>query len=121
MTLNQVERDRHNGRIVVKLFLALWPKARKLNKSFLRTFSPSNLDTKSITNAAKMAWRSQGITGSNNIPLGTRRRFGGDDDGAKNGDYASPASNGTSDSYKRGRSPTRGTSTSSQYSQSTNF
>ena len=25
-----------------------------------------------------MAWRQQGITGSNNIPLGTRRRAGGD-------------------------------------------
>ncbi|KAJ9620541.1 Branchpoint-bridging protein [Taxawa tesnikishii (nom. ined.)] len=25
-----------------------------------------------------MAWRNQGITGSNNIPLGNRRRFGGD-------------------------------------------
>ena len=28
-----------------------------------------------------MSWRNQGITGSNNIPLGTRRRFGGDEDG----------------------------------------
>lgn len=25
-----------------------------------------------------MSWRNQGITGSNNIPLGSRRRFGGD-------------------------------------------
>lgn len=53
-----------------------------------------------------MSWRSQGITGSNNIPLGNRRRFGGD----SNGD----SQNGSSyDSYgdvagKRGRSPTRG-------------
>jgi splicing factor 1 len=32
-----------------------------------------------------MAWRNQGITGSNNIPLG-KRRFGGDEeDGAPNG------------------------------------
>lgn len=27
-----------------------------------------------------MSWRNQGITGSNNIPLGNRRRLGGDDD-----------------------------------------
>lgn len=47
-----------------------------------------------------MAWRSQGITGSNNIPLGPRRRFGGDED-----DSASPAP--ASDGLKRGRSPTR--------------
>ena len=56
-----------------------------------------------------MAWRNQGITGSNNIPLGARRRFGGDDNGANNGDFDSTASNGTSDSFKRGRSPNRGT------------
>lgn len=53
-----------------------------------------------------MSWRSQGITGSNNIPLGTRRRFGGDstptEDGSRNGnDYSDAGS-------KRGRSPTRG-------------
>lgn len=29
----------------------------------------------------KMAWRNQGITGSNNIPLGARRRFGADGEG----------------------------------------
>uniref|UniRef100_A0A8H7KFC1 Splicing factor 1 helix-hairpin domain-containing protein n=1 Tax=Bionectria ochroleuca TaxID=29856 RepID=A0A8H7KFC1_BIOOC len=27
-----------------------------------------------------MSWRHQGITGSNNIPLGSRRRFGGEDE-----------------------------------------
>lgn len=42
-----------------------------------------------------MSWRSQGITGSNNIPLG-KRRFGGDDDG--------PDVDGGVD-HKRGRSP----------------
>ena len=51
-----------------------------------------------------MAWRNQGITGSNNIPLGNRRRFGGDGDG--------DSRNGTESPYgetgKRGRSPTRG-------------
>ena len=56
-----------------------------------------------------MSWRNQGITGSNNIPLGNRRRFGGDDAGdAQNGSsYAS-----REDSYpsKRGRSPARGES-----------
>ncbi|KAF2249049.1 hypothetical protein BU26DRAFT_311136 [Trematosphaeria pertusa] len=52
-----------------------------------------------------MSWRNQGITGSNNIPLGTRRRFGGDnaDDGGYN--PAEPAT-GLSE-LKRGRSPTR--------------
>lgn len=40
-----------------------------------------------------MAWRAQGITGSNNIPLGNRRRFGNDE--------APP-------DMKRGRSPERG-------------
>ena len=59
-----------------------------------------------------MAWRGQGITGSNNIPLGNRRRLPGDgfshlDDGGYN---PSPAPTGFSDSgnYKRGRSPVRG-------------
>jgi splicing factor 1 len=55
-----------------------------------------------------MSWRNQGITGSNNIPLGNRRRFGGDnaDDGGYN--PAAPAE-GLSE-LKRGRSPQRGTS-----------
>ncbi|PVH92576.1 hypothetical protein DM02DRAFT_271088 [Periconia macrospinosa] len=54
-----------------------------------------------------MAWRNQGITGSNNIPLGTRRRFGGGDNNADDVGYnpAEPA-NGMTD-LKRGRSPTR--------------
>jgi splicing factor 1 len=54
-----------------------------------------------------MAWRNQGITGSNNIPLGNRRRFG---DNADDGGYnpAAPAE-GLSE-LKRGRSPARGTS-----------
>ena len=57
-----------------------------------------------------MAWRNQGITGSNNIPLGNRRRFGGNDstppvdDGGYN---PSQSSNGFADNYKRGRSPER--------------
>ncbi|EAT80773.2 hypothetical protein SNOG_11729 [Parastagonospora nodorum SN15] len=52
-----------------------------------------------------MSWRNQGITGSNNIPLGNRRRFGGDD--ADDGGYnpAAPAE-GLSE-LKRGRSPQR--------------
>ncbi|KAK1992283.1 hypothetical protein LX36DRAFT_304049 [Colletotrichum falcatum] len=49
-----------------------------------------------------MSWRSQGITGSNNIPLG-KRRFGGEDD-----EYPQDAppdnSNGNGE-LKRGRSP----------------
>ena len=58
-----------------------------------------------------MAWRNQGITGSNNIPLGTRRKFGGDsgplmDDGGYN--PSQPLAD-MSDG-KRGRSPERSTS-----------
>jgi len=54
-----------------------------------------------------MAWRQQGSTGSNNIPLGNRRRFGGDsasprDEGGYNQSEAPDRS------FKRGRSPTRG-------------
>jgi splicing factor 1 len=52
-----------------------------------------------------MSWRNQGITGSNNIPLGNRRRFGGDGDGDSHNGTESPYG----DSGKRGRSPTRGT------------
>jgi splicing factor 1 len=60
-----------------------------------------------------MSWRGQGITGSNNIPLGSRRRFG-DGDGAtpppeEAAYHSTQPSGGVSDvSYKRGRSPTRG-------------
>lgn len=58
-----------------------------------------------------MAWRSQGSTGSNNIPLGNRRRFGGDstsppqDDGGYN--PSKPATGFSDGGYKRGRSPVR--------------
>jgi splicing factor 1 len=58
-----------------------------------------------------MAWRNQGITGSNNIPLGTRRRFGADDGDTQDGGGYTPSSSsaGMADSsYKRGRSPVRG-------------
>jgi splicing factor 1 len=66
-----------------------------------------------------MSWRSQGITGSNNIPLGNRRRFGGDDGGAQDGGYVpSPSSDGMADSsYKRGRSPARGMCLFNHYSE----
>ncbi|KAF4785385.1 zinc knuckle [Colletotrichum scovillei] len=49
-----------------------------------------------------MSWRNQGITGSNNIPLG-KRRFGGDDGGEEEFQEA-PPSNGNGE-LKRGRSP----------------
>jgi len=58
-----------------------------------------------------MAWRNQGITGSNNIPLGNRRRFGGEgsappnDDGGYN--PSQPATGLSEVGYKRGRSPVR--------------
>ncbi|KAB5575641.1 hypothetical protein GE09DRAFT_990974 [Coniochaeta sp. 2T2.1] len=56
-----------------------------------------------------MAWRSQGITGSNNIPLGKVRRVGGSsDDGHQDGPIdATPYSNGSNGDLKRGRSPER--------------
>ncbi|KAK4100119.1 hypothetical protein N658DRAFT_559824 [Parathielavia hyrcaniae] len=62
-----------------------------------------------------MAWRNQGITGSNNIPLG-KRRFGadGEEDGFTNGTASPSGSNGVAHSVsngdrdvKRGRSPER--------------
>ncbi|KAJ6166841.1 splicing factor [Penicillium chermesinum] len=49
-----------------------------------------------------MAWRNQGITGSNNIPLG-RRRFAGEDE--EDSRTATPSS--VHDGPKRGRSPAR--------------
>lgn len=58
-----------------------------------------------------MAWRNQGITGSNNIPLGSRRKFGGSDstppvdDGGYN--PTQPQTGLADASYKRGRSPER--------------
>ncbi|KAJ5386602.1 hypothetical protein N7509_009143 [Penicillium cosmopolitanum] len=51
-----------------------------------------------------MAWRNQGITGSNNIPLG-RRRFAGDEGEEDDSRTATPAS--MPDGPKRGRSPVR--------------
>ncbi|XXG99959.1 hypothetical protein Hte_006300 [Hypoxylon texense] len=55
-----------------------------------------------------MSWRNQGITGSNNIPLGKSRRFGGEPEDAPvardNGSDGFSASNGDRD-LKRGRSP----------------
>lgn len=52
-----------------------------------------------------MSWRSQGITGSNNIPLGARRRFAGEDDGSEE---PMPPPVDADVSLKRGRSPVRG-------------
>jgi hypothetical protein len=56
----------------------------------------------------KMSWRQQGSTGSNNIPLGNRRRFGGDG-GSKDDNYSSaqPSNNSADGGSKRGRSPVR--------------
>ena len=57
-----------------------------------------------------MAWRQQGSTGSNNIPLGNRRRFGGDDPSPQHdGGYnpTQPSSGFSEGGYKRGRSPVR--------------
>ena len=58
-----------------------------------------------------MAWRNQGITGSNNIPLGARRRFGGGDSAPPpdDGGYnpSQPQAWPADGNYKRGRSPER--------------
>lgn len=64
-----------------------------------------------------MAWRQQGSTGSNNIPLGNKRRFVAGDSASPphndNGYHPSAPSNGNSDGgFKRGRSPVRGKSLS---------
>ncbi|KAJ9614019.1 hypothetical protein H2200_002155 [Cladophialophora chaetospira] len=61
-----------------------------------------------------MSWRNQGITGSNNIPLGNRRRFGGDSNGDSQND-SSRNSPYDGDSLKRGRSPPRGATLDIQY------
>lgn len=66
-----------------------------------------------------MSWRNQGITGSNNIPLGTRRRLGGDGNGESQND-SSRNSPFDGDSGKRGRSPSRGTAPSPLSIQQTN-
>lgn len=64
-----------------------------------------------------MSWRNQGITGSNNIPLGNRRRIGGDgDDGGYN-----PAEPSAGLDLKRGRSPTRGKSPHRYYHSHSNI
>lgn len=69
------------------------------------TFARHPIDLEHLS--AIMSWRNQGITGSNNIPLGNRRRFGGDDDAG--GYNPSAPAEGLSE-LKRGRSPERGKS-----------
>lgn len=56
-----------------------------------------------------MSWRNQGITGSNNIPLGTRRRFGGSESATPDA-YTAPEPVPYENGGKRGRSPVQGTS-----------
>jgi splicing factor 1 len=93
----------------------------KLLQARLRTTSPANITTTtSIASptTTTMSWRNQGITGSNNIPLGKSRRFGGtaDSDGGstpQRGDReASQSALSDRDhdrerELKRGRSPER--------------
>jgi splicing factor 1 len=62
-----------------------------------------------------MSYRAQGTTGSNNIPLGNRRRFGNDDgNGDVKRDYdrgsnsRGPPGGGHDGGFKRGRSLERG-------------
>lgn len=51
-----------------------------------------------------MSWRNQGITGSNNILLGNRRRFGGEDGPQDEGGYNPSAPSAGMSDLKRGRS-----------------
>jgi hypothetical protein len=88
----------------------LFPTFNPLPATIITTFChPSFV----VSTTANMAWRNQGITGSNNIPLG-KRRFGNDaDDSAnKNGTESTnnngSVSNGSNNGdIKRGRSPER--------------
>ncbi|KAL1985489.1 hypothetical protein VTN96DRAFT_7819 [Rasamsonia emersonii] len=52
-----------------------------------------------------MAWRNQGVTGSNNVPLG-KRRFGADDEAASNASTPTLAPSDDKEAA-RGRSPVR--------------
>jgi splicing factor 1 len=58
-----------------------------------------------------MAWRAQGSTGSNNIPLGNKRRFPAGDSASpqreENGYNPSQPASGYDGGFKRGRSPVR--------------
>lgn len=57
-----------------------------------------------------MAWRAQGSTGSNNIPLGNKRRFGGDEGSPQgNNGYNQSQPSGSDGGYERGRSQVKGT------------
>ena len=75
--------------------------------------SSDNNSKQSNLQSYNMAWRNQGITGSNNIPLGSRRRFGASDSTPPVDDGYNPTqpqTGFTDASYKRGRSPERGMS-----------
>ncbi|KKK20269.1 hypothetical protein AOCH_006451, partial [Aspergillus ochraceoroseus] len=84
-----------------------------IQSSFFPSFSPLPDIPFLLTNSlafiiypnalGKMAWRNQGITGSNNVPLGNRRRFGGDNP-EEESRTATPSS---AAGDKRGRSPVR--------------
>jgi splicing factor 1 len=69
-----------------------------------------------------MSWRGQGITGSNNIPLGNRRRLPGDTASPQQeerGYNPTQPSNGfSSGAPKRGRSPVRGKISTSNHGRS---
>lgn len=52
-----------------------------------------------------MSWNNRGgVTGSNNVPLGNRRRFGND----SASESPAPAVEASAQNDKRGRSPVRG-------------
>lgn len=90
-----------------------WPRNYKVAPrppAFFLHLTLCHLRARPANSIANMSWRNQGITGSNNIPLGNRRRFGGDTTPSaedKDGYDPSAPATGLSD-LKRGRSPVRG-------------
>jgi splicing factor 1 len=79
-------------------------------KRLLKPFAPFLVLHQQPRHIATMAWRNQGITGSNNIPLGRMRRFGADADRDEDNQAKHEQHNGFSNGdrdAKRGRSPER--------------
>lgn len=106
--------------IDVHVILARPSRAKLHTSAFARLHHFTHIEQiarYTIYTVFNMAWRNQGITGSNNIPLGSRRRFGGEDD---DGGSVTPSTDLVPESgLKRGRSPVRGGSHYSIFREST--
>jgi hypothetical protein len=97
------------------MYTALADHVARCHFSLSGSFFPEDLSyhERPYSSSRVMAWRNQGITGSNNIPLGSRRRgFGDEEDDSRT---ATPSS--IPDGPKRGRSPVRGMSLPTSISQ----